>query len=169
MDTIAIDVIGELMRRGANINSVDVNGHTPLHIAVFMQRISAVKQLVLHGADLDAEDQACSPTRRAQFSSRTPHMAVPLTIHTSPNHVCFHSLTTGRAHTNRCGACRRGGRYHGVPTGEEARAPPLGDCTRVRGCVSIRPLLAYTGMYAALRTRRQMGRARPRRVREGVR
>jgi len=52
------DVIDELVRRGATVNSVDAQGATPLHKAVHFGMMSSVKRLVHHGADLNARDKA---------------------------------------------------------------------------------------------------------------
>ena len=53
------DVIDELVRRGAAVNSIDEDGRTPLHEAVKYGRMASVKRLVHHGADLGAVDEVC--------------------------------------------------------------------------------------------------------------
>jgi len=76
--TNAVDVIDELVRRGAAVNTIDQHFRTPLHHAAIKGSMDAVQRLVYHGADVNAADEArCTLARRAPPHSlcvlRAPH------------------------------------------------------------------------------------------------
>jgi ankyrin repeat protein len=57
-DRSDISKIEDLIKRGANSNVVDINGNTPLHVAVLSGNERAVKLLLDHGADIDAKNNS---------------------------------------------------------------------------------------------------------------
>lgn len=50
--------VHELLKAGANINGVDINKKTPLHLAAPIGRLSLVRYLVEQGADIHLKDNA---------------------------------------------------------------------------------------------------------------
>lgn len=62
------DVIDELVRRGAEVNTFDEQWRTPLHHAVISGNATAVVRLLHHGADLDAKDEVCCALARRAHS-----------------------------------------------------------------------------------------------------
>jgi len=52
------DIINLLLRNGAKLESQDVNGNTPLHIATISNHRVLVRQLLSRGADVDAKNSA---------------------------------------------------------------------------------------------------------------
>jgi ankyrin repeat protein len=56
----ALQLICEtLIRAGCDINAADINGRTPLMYALSYNRPTAVRLLLLHGADIGARDKQC--------------------------------------------------------------------------------------------------------------
>ncbi|KAL5623556.1 hypothetical protein FOBRF1_002806 [Fusarium oxysporum] len=51
-------ILLSLIKAGADVNSRDCSGTTPLHIAVRFRRASALELLVSHGANMNARDSA---------------------------------------------------------------------------------------------------------------
>lgn len=51
-------IIEMLINAGANINAVDNDKDTALHIAAIKGAVSSVKELLLHGANIKAENNA---------------------------------------------------------------------------------------------------------------
>ncbi|KAH7255347.1 ankyrin repeat-containing domain protein [Fusarium redolens] len=51
-------ILLSLIKAGADVNSRDCSGTTPLHIAVRFRRASALEVLVNHGANINARDSA---------------------------------------------------------------------------------------------------------------
>lgn len=45
----------DLLENGANINSYDMEGITPLHLAVICHNIAIMKCLIFHGADVNSK------------------------------------------------------------------------------------------------------------------
>lgn len=52
-----VDIMELLLQKGAGVQLRDVNGNTPLHLAVFSKHIPAVMCLLNAGADLDVYDK----------------------------------------------------------------------------------------------------------------
>ena len=52
------NVIEILIEHGANVNSLDREGRTPLHIAVYYSLEGIVRILLRNGADINAEDNS---------------------------------------------------------------------------------------------------------------
>lgn len=51
------EVLESLMQRGCNINSLDFNGRTALHVMVSKNRLECVVSLLAHEADIDGRDK----------------------------------------------------------------------------------------------------------------
>ena len=49
-----LDIMRELMKRGANVNAVTKYGLSTLHVAVLLGRLDLVRELLAHGADIEA-------------------------------------------------------------------------------------------------------------------
>jgi ankyrin repeat protein len=53
-----------LLRAGANINSVDNDGWTPLHAAAHWDKHDVIKYLIERNADLDAKNDAVKKNKK---------------------------------------------------------------------------------------------------------
>jgi ankyrin repeat protein len=52
------DVIGFLLRQGANLDNTNGDGNTPLHVAILNDQRVVAKYLITRGANLDIPNQA---------------------------------------------------------------------------------------------------------------
>jgi ankyrin repeat protein len=57
-----------LLRAGANINSVDNDGWTPLHAAAHWDKHDVIKYLIERNADLDAKNDAVKKNTKKDFN-----------------------------------------------------------------------------------------------------
>ena len=75
--TIQVLVIRYLLQCGVAINETDKNGVTPLHRAVRFRSPAAVKELIAHGADINAVDKKSKSTslHRAVTNTGAPATA----------------------------------------------------------------------------------------------
>jgi uncharacterized protein len=75
--TIQILVIRYLLKCGVAVNERDANGVTPLHRAVRFRSPAAVKELIAHGADVNALDKKTksTPLHRAVTNTGAPATA----------------------------------------------------------------------------------------------
>ena len=61
-----LDCIKVLIRAGANVNSINAGGHTPLHEAAYRGYEDTIKVLLLHGANHHAaSNQRRTPLHEA--------------------------------------------------------------------------------------------------------
>ena len=61
-----LDCIKVLIRAGANVNSINAGGHTPLHEAAYRGYEDTIKMLLLHGANPHAtSNQRRTPLHEA--------------------------------------------------------------------------------------------------------
>jgi ankyrin repeat protein len=74
---IQVRVIRYLLQCGGAINETDKNGVTPLHRAVRFRSPAAVKELITHGADVNAVDKRTrsTPLHRAVTNTGAPATA----------------------------------------------------------------------------------------------
>jgi ankyrin repeat protein len=54
---ITLDTVKQFLANGADVNARDEVGETPLHIAVFTNKVELVRLLLEHGADIQARGQ----------------------------------------------------------------------------------------------------------------
>ena len=71
-----IEKIKTLIAEGADVNSKDLEGDTPLHLAVMRNRSDVARLLIANGADLNAKIEAPDP----EFSMRSSTASTPLQI-----------------------------------------------------------------------------------------
>ena len=50
-------MVNQLLLAGADVNAVDGDGNTPLHVAAVWDREGIVRQLLAEGAEIDAKDK----------------------------------------------------------------------------------------------------------------
>ncbi|KAL5584493.1 hypothetical protein FOVSG1_013882 [Fusarium oxysporum f. sp. vasinfectum] len=72
-------ILLSLIKAGADVNSRDCSGTTPLHIAVRFRRASALELLVSHGANMNARDSAnMTALEVAVRAQDEEHVNIPL-------------------------------------------------------------------------------------------
>ncbi|KAK2934772.1 Ankyrin repeat [Fusarium oxysporum f. sp. vasinfectum] len=72
-------ILLSLIKAGADVNSRDCSGTTPLHIAVRFRRASALELLVSHGANMNARDSAnMTALEGAVRAQDEEHVNIPL-------------------------------------------------------------------------------------------
>ncbi|EGU82403.1 hypothetical protein FOPG_12229 [Fusarium oxysporum f. sp. conglutinans race 2 54008] len=72
-------ILLSLIKAGADVNSRDCSGTTPLHIAVRFRRASALELLVSHGANMKARDSAnMTALEGAVRAQDEEHVNIPL-------------------------------------------------------------------------------------------
>jgi len=81
-----------LLREGANVNQQDVNGNTPLHIAVISNTMPIVIQLIKGGADLSAGDKS---RRTPLDAARSRLELLRMTHPQTQTHTHTHTHTQG--------------------------------------------------------------------------
>lgn len=73
-----IEIAKLLIKHGADINRVDVNGETPLHRAAYRQHINIVRLLIKHGANINLKTTQL-PTRTALDMTRNTEIRALIT------------------------------------------------------------------------------------------
>ena len=81
-----LDVAFTLLEKGASPNTRQIDGETPLHVAVYTKSEALVRMLLEAGADVDSEDRlGVSPLVRAVFGGSIPVVRMLLDFHANRN------------------------------------------------------------------------------------
>ncbi len=94
MDTAAIDITGQMLEAGADVNAVDQWQMTPLHRASQTDCYDLVRLLVDHGADVNAHDENdITPLSRSVIRGKTDYINLMLGAGGDPNIKGSHEQT----------------------------------------------------------------------------